>query len=142
MQAEQRRLQAQEASPDRDLRLALLHGQRNSTTYDPQLASRLLIQIATSEPKNSLQGQVAQVLFAGQPDPQACADAERLSLLYSELSTQLNETQGLQRSVEEQLAGARAELEAERTERTRLEKQLKALKSLEAQIKGRDNVNN
>ncbi len=140
LKIENQRLEDLPPSPERTLRLALLHSQRGAAIYDPQLAASLLIQLATSEPKTSVYGQLAQMLFTGLPDPQVCADADRLNTLNASLADQLEQLHSQQRSVEDQMGTLRTELEAERSERTRLEKQLKALKSLEAQIKGRDST--
>jgi len=138
LERERERLQAEPESPDRNLRLALLHGVRSSAVYDPQIASRLLIRIATDEPEGSVHGQLAQILFTGQPDPKACQETARLNALSTGLANQLTEVQAQSQNLETQLEVARKELETERAERARLESQLKALKSLEAQIKGRD----
>jgi hypothetical protein len=140
LQTEFGRLQALPQSPNRDLRLALLHGQRSSMAYDPQLAASLLIELATNEPESSAHAQLAQILTTGQPAPNACQDNDRLNRLSTDLAAQLVEEQQDRQEAQTQLQTARTELETERAERSRLEKQLKALKSLEAQIKGRDNT--
>jgi hypothetical protein len=135
---ERARLEAEPASVERDLRLALLHGLRTSSIYDPQLAAQSLIRIATAEPQTSVHGQLAQILFTAQPDPQACRETRQLTALSGQLAIQLTDAQVRGETLRLQLEAARRELEIERAERIRLESQLKALKSLEEQIKGRD----
>jgi hypothetical protein len=138
LDAERTRLQSLPESADRNLRLALLHGTRGSAAFNPQLCAQLLIQVAASEPQGSVYAQLAHLLFASQPDPAAYDETKRLSVLSNGLTAQLNEQQTRAQGLESQLETARRELDSERSERARLENQLKALKSLEAQIKGRD----
>ncbi len=132
------RLYAAPDTVERDLHLALLHGMRTSAGYDPELSARLLLQIVTREPPDSVHGQLAQILFAAQPDPQACREAQRLTELSAQLATELTDARIHGKDMRTQLETMRQELHTARNERARLESQLKALKSLEEQIKGRD----
>ena len=138
LEAERGRLQSLPDSADRNLRLALLYGTRGSAAFNPRLASQLFIEVAAGEPQGSVYSQLAQLLFASQPDPATYEETERLSALSDGLTAQLNEEHTHSQGLEAQLGMARKDLETERSERARLENQLKALKSLEAQIKGRD----
>lgn len=96
---EREQLQAQPASAERDLKLALLNGRRSA------------------------------------------ADSARLDIQAHDLQAQLEEAIRQRTDLEARLDAQGNQLETERTERARLERQLRALKSLEEQIKDRDEAN-
>jgi DNA repair exonuclease SbcCD ATPase subunit len=134
--AEKEKLEATPASVDRDLRLAVLLGQQGSPVYDPQSALRLLSQLSSSAPPDSVQKAFVDVLFAGLPGvAQTCADSDE----FRELAAQLSAEQHKRQDTAARLENVRQELEAERAQREKLEQQLEALKTLEEQIKNRDN---
>jgi DNA repair exonuclease SbcCD ATPase subunit len=72
---------------------------------------------------------------AGGRRASSCADADEVR----ELAAQLSVEQQKREEATARLESARQQLESERAERARLEQQLDALKSLEEQIKNRDN---
>lgn len=133
--AERDSLEAAPASPDRDLRLALLLSRYSSPVHDPAHASQLLQTLSSESAPDSVNKSVAEILFttiAG--GPESCAD----SPLVRELAAQLGVEQQGRQEATARLENARQELESERAQRARLEQQLDALKSLEEQIKNRD----
>ena len=134
--AEKERLEAAPASTDRDLRLALLLGQRTAPTYDPEVAARLLTQVSASTPGDPTSKALAEMLFTSLPsEPRNCADSDE----FRDLAAQLNVEQQKRQDTAARLESVRQELDAERAQREKLEQQLDALKSLEEQIKNRDN---
>lgn len=133
--AERDRLEAAPASPDRDLRLALLLSRYPSRYYDPERASQLLQALSSESASDSVHKSVAETLFttlAG--GPRSCAESDQAQ----ELAAQLSVEQQRRQEAMARLENARQELESERAQRARLEQQLDALKSLEEQIKNRD----
>lgn len=136
LSAEKERLESAPQSPERDLRLALLLGQHTSPAYDPGRASRLLMRASSESGSDSVHKALAQMLFTSLPGgPRRCADSDEVR----ELAAQLSVEQQRHQETSARLEDARQHLEAERTQRARLEQQLGALKSLEEQIKNRDN---
>jgi DNA repair exonuclease SbcCD ATPase subunit len=134
--AERDRLEAAPPSADRDLRLALLLGQQGSPLYDPQAAATLLTRVSSSAPADSAQKTLAGMLSATLPGgPQRCSDSDQVR----ELAAQLSVEQQKRAETAARLDSVRQELDAERAQRAKLEQQLEALKSLEEQIKNRDN---
>ncbi len=134
--AEKERLEGTPPSAERDLRLALLLGQHTSQSYDPEAAARLLMQVSTSASEGSVARPVAEMLFTSLPGaPGRCADSDEVR----ELAAQLSVEQQQHQETTARLERAREELEAERVQRAKVEQQLDALKSLEEQIKNRDN---
>jgi hypothetical protein len=139
--AERDRLEALPESAERNLRLALLFGQRNSVLYDPDRSTSLLMQMTSAESTATIDRQLAELLVSMQPHPNySCKDSERLSKLSSELAAQLVEEERQRLDLTGRLDATHQQLETEHNERERLEKQLQALKSLEATIKGRDDA--
>jgi hypothetical protein len=133
---ERDRLEAAPPSPDRDLRLALLLSRYPSSTFDPERASRLLQSLSSEPAADPVHKAVAETLFttvAG--GPASCADSAEVR----ELAAQLSVEQHKREEATARLEDARQQLEGERAERARLEQQLDALKTLEEQIKNRDN---
>jgi hypothetical protein len=112
LDAEHARLETLPESADRNLQLALLLGQRGTAFHDPERTARLIMEVIAQAPANSTYAQVAQILFTAQPHPEACADSERLNTLSTQLASQLEDTV-----------------------------RQRALKSLEEQIKDRDEAN-
>jgi DNA repair exonuclease SbcCD ATPase subunit len=133
--AEKALLEAAPPSADRDLRLALLLGQRASAAYDPYEAARLLLQVSTSDTADPASRAVADMLFTSlQGGPPNWADSDE----FRELTAQLSVEQQKRQETAARLESVRHELENERAQRAKLEQQLEALKSLEEQIKNRD----
>jgi DNA repair exonuclease SbcCD ATPase subunit len=133
--AEKARLESQPPSVERDLRLALLLGQRGSPVYDPEGAARVLTQMSTGAPADPTGNALAEILYtttAGKAPN--CADSDE----YRELAAQLSVEQQKRQETAARLEDMRQELDAERAQRAKLEQQLDALKSLEEQIKNRD----
>ena len=60
--AEKDRLEAEPASPERDLRLALVLGQRTAA-YDPQRAASLLAQLSVSDSVDASSKAIAEALM-------------------------------------------------------------------------------
>lgn len=81
------------------------------------------------------------LLNALRSDSGVYAENERLNQLSAELGSRLADQEQQRHALVAELEAARQQLEMERNERERLEKQLKALKSLEAKIKDRDKAN-
>lgn len=136
LSAERDRLEAAPPSADRDLRLALLLGQQGSPLYDPQGAASLLTRVSSSAPGDSPHKTLAQMLSTTLPGgPQRCTDSDE----FRELAAQLSVEQQKREETAARLESVRQELDAERAQRAKLEQQLEALKSLEEQIKNRDN---
>lgn len=134
--AERERLESSSQSPERDLRLALLLGQHTSQAYDPERAARLLMQLSSNEPADSVHKALAEMLFTSLPGASRnCADSDEVR----ELAARLSVEQQRREEAAARLEHARQELDAERAQREKLEQQLDALKSLEEQIKNRDN---
>lgn len=134
--AEKERLESAPQSPERDLRLALLLGQHTSPLYDPGRASRLLARLSSESESDSVHKALAEMLYTSLPGgPRRCADSDEVR----ELAAQLSVEQQRHQETSALLEDARQQLEAERAQRARLEQQLGALKSLEEQIKNRDN---
>ena len=133
--AEKELLEAMPPSGDRDLRLALLLGQRDSAAYDPYEAARLLLQVSTSQTADPASRAVADMLFTSlQGGTQDWADSDE----FRELTAQLSVEQQKRQETAARLESVRQQLDAERAQREKLEQQLEALKSLEEQIKNRD----
>ncbi len=134
--AERDRLESSPQSPERDLRLALLLGQHTSQAFDPDRASRLLMQLSASASADSVHKALAEMLFTSLPGAaRNCADSDEVR----ELASQLSVEQQRREQTAVRLENARQELEAARAQSAKLEQQLEALKTLEEQIKNRDN---
>ena len=132
--AEKERLESAPASTERDLRLALLLGQRTDA-YDPDGAARLLAQVGLNESTDPASKAVAEMLFTNlQGGPGNWIESDE----YRELAAQLDVEQQKRQETATRLESVRQELDAERAQRAKLEQQLEALKSLEEQIKNRD----
>jgi hypothetical protein len=132
--AEKGLLETAPPSADRDLRLALLLGQRDSVAYDPYEAARLLLQVSTSETADPASRAVADMLFTSLQGVPPWTDSDE----FRELTAQLSVEQQKRQDAAARLESVRQELDAERAQREKLEQQLEALKSLEEQIKNRD----
>lgn len=135
--AEKSALEGAPPSSERDLRLALLLAQHNSPAYDPEGAARLLAQVSSSTPPADHSSKaLAEVLSASLAGtPRNCTDTEE----FRDLTWQLGAEQQKRQEIAGRLESTRQELDAERAQRAKLEQQLDALKSLEEQIKNRDN---
>lgn len=135
LRVELARLEATGDSPDRSIRLALINGQRQSSLYDPERTSQLLARVAGAGPEDSVQVQLAQALLGVLPPvARNCAATE----CEEKLNTVVQMEEQRRRELATRIDALRAELESERGHRQKLESQLEALKSLEAQIKNRD----
>ncbi len=134
--AEKGALESAPPSGERDLRLALLLAQYNSPVYDPEGAARLLAQLSSSTPADPSSKALAEVLSANLAGAaRNCTDTEE----FRDLTWQLGAEQQKRQEIAGRLESTRQELDAERAQRAKLEQQLDALKSLEEQIKNRDN---
>lgn len=135
LRVEVARLEATADSPDRSIRLALISGQRQSTLYDAERTSQLLARVAGGGPEDSVQVQLAQALLGVLPPiTRNCAATE----CEEKLNTVVQMEEQRRRELSARIDALRAELDSERGQRQKLESQLEALKSLEAQIKNRD----
>jgi hypothetical protein len=135
LRAELARLEGSGESPVTTLQLALITGQRHSELYDPERTARLLAQVAGTGPENSVHAQLAQALLGVLPSMEnSCAATE----CEEKLNTLVELEERRRRELSARIDVLRAELESERGQRAKLESQLEALKSLEAQIKNRD----
>jgi hypothetical protein len=134
--AEKARLEALPASPARDLRLAMLLDQERSALYDPERATRLLDDTVKEPGADPAERAFADLLLAMTGDaPRACSESGFTQDLVDRLATEEQRRADLTARLE----STRQDLEAERSQRAKLEKQLEALKSIEAQIKNREN---
>jgi hypothetical protein len=134
--AEQARLEALPASPARDLRLAMLLDQEGSALYDPERATQLLDATVKAPGADPAERAFADLLLAINGDtPRSCNESGFTQDLVERLATEEQRRADLTTRLE----STRQDLEAERSQRAKLEKQLEALKSIEAQIKNREN---
>ena len=97
-------------------------------------AERTRLQALPQSSERELQLTVLELL----ENRQTPEETEQLRSTSLELSAQLAEEQNRRLDLQQELDAARRQLDQESSERTRLERQLKALKSLENQIKNRD----
>jgi hypothetical protein len=135
LRVELARLEASPDSPERSLSLALILGQRQSSLYDPERTAQLLAQVAGQGPEDSVPVQLAQALLGVlPPTTRNCAATE----CEEKLNTVVVMEEQRRRELSQRIDALRVELESERGQRQKLESQLEALKSLEAQIKNRD----
>jgi hypothetical protein len=131
--AEKARLESSPDSPARNLRLALLLEQ--AALYDPERATLLLARTANESNADPAERAVAQVLLASAPrTPRSCEETG----FTRELADRLTAEEQHRQELAARLEATRQELDSERTQRTRLEKQLEALKSIETQINSRE----
>lgn len=135
LRGELERLEGTPDSPGRSLQLALITGQRQSGLYDPDRTAQLLARVAGEGPDTSVHVQLAQALLGVLPSFQRqCAAKECEDKLMT-----LAEVEERRRSeLTTRIDSLGRQLEAERNLREKLESQVEALKSLEAQIKNRD----
>jgi hypothetical protein len=134
--AEKARLEALPASPARDLRLAMLLDQQRSALYDPERATQLLDDTAQASGADPAERAFADMLLALNGDaPRSCSESGFTQDLVERLATEEQRRADLTARLE----STRQDLEAERSQRAKLEKQLEALKSIETQIKNREN---
>lgn len=136
LQAEKTRLEALPESPSRDLQLALLLGQDNSALYDPGRAAQLLVRTASQPSATATEQALAEILFASvAPKPKSC----EATGYTQELANRLIAEEQRRQELAAKLESTRQALDTERAQREKLEKQLEALKSIEEQIKNREN---
>lgn len=129
------RLETAADSADRSLRLAFITGQRQSVLHDADRTAQLLARVAAEGPEDSVYAQLAQALLGVLPPiARNCAAAE----CEEKLTTLVQIEEQRRRELSARIDALRGELESERSQRHKLESQLEALKSLEAQIKNRD----
>src|SRR5688572_9853720 len=135
LKVELAQLQAAPESPGRSLRMALITGQRQSALHDPERTAQLLAQVAGQGPETSVHAQLAQALLGVLPlEQRQCAATECEAKL-----TALVQVEELRRrELTSRIDSLGRQLDSERRERAKLESQLEALKSLEAQIQNRD----
>lgn len=135
LRVELARLEATPESPDQSLRIALISGRPQSALYDAERTAQLLARVAGEGPDDSVQAQLAQALLGVLPAvTRNCAATE----CEEKLNTVVQMEEQRRRDLSARIDALRAELESERGQRQKLESQLEALKSLEAQIKNRD----
>jgi len=133
--AEKARLESLPESPARNLRLALLLGNEHAVFYDPERATLLLARTANEPNADPAERSVAEVLLASAPRaPRSCEETG----FTRELADRLTAEEQRRQELAARLEAVRQELDTERTQRTRLEKQLEALKSIETQINSRE----
>ncbi|HKE43309.1 MAG TPA: hypothetical protein VKB41_02105 [Steroidobacteraceae bacterium] len=134
--AEKTRLDALPKSAARDLRLAMLLDQERSALYDPGRASQLLDDAAHASAAEPAERAFADMLLAtAGAEPRSCSETG----FTQDLVQKLADEEQRRTELTTRLENTRQELEAERTQRVKLEKQLEALKSIETQIKNREN---
>jgi len=135
LRSELERLEATADSPGRSLHVALITGQRQSALHDPDRTAQLLAHVAGEGPENSVYVQLAQALLGVLPPFQRqCAATE----CEDKLMTLAELEERRRGELTTRIDSLGRQLEAERNLREKLENQLEALKSLEAQIKNRD----
>jgi hypothetical protein len=133
--AEKARLESLPESPARNLRLALLLGHEPAAFYDPERATTLLARTANEPNADPAERSVAEVLLASTPRaPRSCEQTG----FTRELADRLSAEEQRRQELAARLETMRQELDSERVQRTRLEKQLEALKSIETQINSRE----
>ncbi len=135
LRGELQRLQDTSESAGRALRLALITGQRQSALYDPDRTAQLLARVAGEGPDTSVHVQLAQALLGVLPSFQRqCAATE----CEDKLMTLAEVEERRRNELTTRIDSLGRQLESERNLREKLERQVEALKSLEAQIKNRD----
>jgi hypothetical protein len=133
--AEKARLESLPDSPARNLRLALLLGDEHAAFYDPERTTLLLARTANEPNADPAERSVAEVLLASTPrTPRSCEETG----FTHELAERLSAEEQRRQELAARLETTRQELDAERVQRSRLEKQLEALKSIETQINSRE----
>ena len=133
--AEKARLESLPESPARNLRLALVLGHESAAFYDPERATTLLARTANEPNADPAERSVAEVLLASTPRaPRSCEETG----FTRELADRLSAEEQRRQELAARLETMRQELDSERVQRTRLEKQLEALKSIETQINSRE----
>jgi hypothetical protein len=133
--AEKARLESLPESPARNLRLALVLGHEPAAFYDPERATTLLARTANEPNADPAERSVAEVLLASTPRlPRSCEQTG----FTRELADRLSAEEQRRQELAARLETMRQELDSERVQRTRLEKQLEALKSIETQINSRE----
>ncbi|HZF25002.1 MAG TPA: hypothetical protein VEZ88_01985 [Steroidobacteraceae bacterium] len=134
--AEKMRLESLPESAPRDLRLAMLLDQERSSLYDPDRATQLLAHTVNQPNADPAERAFADMLLAAATNaPRSCNESGFTQDLVERLAAEEQHRMELTTRLE----STRQELEAERSQRAKLEKQLEALKSIEAQIKSREN---
>ncbi len=135
LRGELQRLEGTPESPGRSIQVALITGQRQSALYDPDRTAQLLARVAGEGPDASVHVQLAQALLGVLPSFQRqCAATE----CEDKLMTLAEVEERRRHELTTRIDSLGRQLESERNLREKLESQLEALKSLEAQIKNRD----